>query len=166
LFAESAKLSRPLNLYSLYDLGSDDLGGYDLGAVEMVGWVNRIENKNSPGRFIVKRPINWVDKPGLRVEELVHSDFLILEHVQPDGTGEAPPVSSWSGEVERFKQFVYSERGVNKNGLELVSDGRVKLLRVADAPKFSHALHAWANSIHWTNDFRIRNKAFLENPPH
>ena len=29
------------------------------------------------------------------------------------------------------------ERGVDKNGLELVSDGPVKLLRVADARKFS-----------------------------
>ena len=106
-----------------------------------------------------------MDTPGLRVEELLHSDFLLLEDVQPEGTGGALPVSSWSEEVERFKQFAYSERGVDKNGLELVSDGLVKLLRVADARRFSEALYTWANSIHWTNDFRDRNKAFLENPP-
>lgn len=53
----------------------------------------------------------------------------------------------------------------DKNGLELVSDGPIELLRVADARKFSKALHGWANSSHWTDDFRGRNKAFLENPP-
>jgi hypothetical protein len=154
LFGESERLGRPLNLYSVGDFG--------VGAVEMVDWVKSIEKKSLPGRFIVRRPLNWVDTPGLRAEELVHSDFLLLEDVRPEGTGEAPAVSSWPEEVERFKQFAYSERGVDKNGLELVSDGRVKLLRVADAHKFSEALYAWANLIRWTNDFRDRNKVFLE----
>lgn len=75
-----------------------------------------IENNNSPGRFVVRRPLNWVDTPGLRAEELVRSDFFLLENVRPDGTGEATAVSSWSEEVERFKQFAYSERGVDRNG--------------------------------------------------
>jgi hypothetical protein len=157
LVAESERLGRPVNLYSL--------GKYGEGVVEMVGWVNSIENKNSPTNFIVKRPLNWVDTPGLRAEELVHSDFLLLEDIQPESTGESPAVPSWYEEVERFKQFAYSERGVNKNGLELVSDGPVKLLRVTDAHKFSEAFYAWANSIHWMDDFRDRNKTFLENPP-
>jgi len=157
LLAESERVGRPLNLYSL--------GSCGVGVVEMVDWVKSIEEKNSPHRFILKRPLNWVDTPGLRAEDLIHSDFLLLEDILPAGTGEAPPVSTWSEEVERFKQFAYSERGVDKNGLELTSDGSVKLLRVADARKFSEALYAWANSIHWTDGFRDRNKAFLENPP-
>jgi hypothetical protein len=157
LFAESERLGRPLNLYAL--------GNFGVGVVEMVDWVKSVEKGNLPGRFIVRRPLNWVDTPGLRVEELVHSDFLLLEDIRPEGVGETPVVPSWSEEVERFKQFVYSERGVENNGLELVSDGPVKLLRVADAHKFSEALYAWSNSIHWTDDFPDRNKAFLENPP-
>jgi hypothetical protein len=157
LLAESERLHRPLNLYSL--------GSFGVGAVEMVDWVKSLEKKSLPGRFIVRRPLNWVDTPGLRAEELVHSDFFLLEDVRPAGAGEAPVVSSWSEEVERFKQFAYSELGVDKNGLELVSDGPVKLLRVADARKFSESLYAWANSIQWADDFRDRNKAFLENPP-
>jgi hypothetical protein len=154
LLAESERLGRPLNLYSL--------GKVREGVMSAVDWVKSIENKNSP-RIIIRRPLNWVDTPGLRVEELVHSDFVLLEDVQPGGTGEALPVSSWSEEVERFKQFAYSEHGGDNNGLELVSDGPVKLLRVADVRRFSEALYAWANSIHWTDDFRDRNKAFLEN---
>jgi hypothetical protein len=157
LLAESKRFGRPLNLYSL--------GNYNVGAVEMIEWVESIEKKNSAHKFIVRRPLNWVDTPGLRAEELVHSDFLLLEDARPDGTGEALAVSSWPEEVERFKQFAYSEHGADKNGLELVSAGPVKLLRVADAHKFSEALYTWATSIHWTNDFRDRNKAFLENPP-
>jgi hypothetical protein len=155
LYAESERLGRPLNLYSL--------GNYSVGEVEMVDWAKSIENTNSPHRFMVKRPLNWIDTPGLRVEELVHSDFLMLEDIQPGATSEALPVSSWPEEVERFKQFAYSERGIDKNGLELVSGGPVKLLRVADPSKFGAALYRWANSIHWTNDFHDRNKAFFEN---
>jgi hypothetical protein len=157
LFAESERLGRPLNLYSL--------GAFGAGVVEMIDWVKSIEKKALPGRFLVKRPLNWIDAPGLRVEDLIHSDFLLLESVQPGNAGELPPVSTWSEEVERFKQFAYSERGIDKNGLVLVSDGTVKLLRVADAQIFSKALYAWANSIHWADDFRDRNKAFLESPP-
>ena len=92
-------------------------------------------------------------------------DFVLLEDVRSEVNGEAPTVSSWPEEVERFKQSAYSERGADKNGLELVSDDPIELLRVADARKFSKALYAWANSSHWTDDFRDRNKAFLENPP-
>ncbi len=157
LLGESARLGRPLNLYIV--------GGYDAGVVEMVGWVKSIEDKNSPHRFIVRRPFDWVNTPGLRAEDLTQSDFLLLEDIRPEGTGEASAVSSVVEEVERFKQFAYLERGVNKNGLELLSDGSVKLLRVADARKFSEALYAWANSIHWTDDFGDRNKVFLEKPP-
>jgi hypothetical protein len=157
LFAESERLGRPLNLYSL--------GHFGVGVVEMVDWVKSVEKKNAPHRFIVRRPLNWVDTPGLRAEELVHSDFLLLEDVRSQGTAQALAVSTWREEVEQFKQFAYSERGADKNGLELISDGSVKLLRVADAHKFSRALYTWANSIQWEDDFRDRNKVFLENPP-
>ena len=128
-------------------------------------WLGREREKKSPGRFNVKRPLNWVGSPGLRAEELVHSDFLLLEDVLPESIGEAPAFSTWSEEVEWFKRFACSERGVDKNGLELVSDGLVKLLRLADVGKFSEALYGWANSIHWTDEFRERNKAFLEKSP-
>lgn len=156
LLAESEKLGRPLNLYTL--------GKYGEGVVEMVDWVKSIEKKQAR-RFVVRRPLNWVDPPGLRAEELVHSDFLLLEEVRPEVTGEGPAVSSWSEEVERFKQFAYFERGVGRNGLEAVSDGSVKILRVADPRRFSEALYAWANSIHWMDDFRDRNRIFLERRP-
>src|ERR1700733_13831830 len=101
LFAESERLGRPVSLYSV--------GDYGVGAVEMVDWVKSIEKKNAPHRFIMKRPLNWVDSPGLRAEELIHSDFLLLENVRSESAGETLPVSSWAEEVERFKQFVYAE---------------------------------------------------------
>jgi hypothetical protein len=157
LFAESERLGRPLNLYSL--------GKYGVGVVEMVDWVKSVEQQNASHRFIVRRPLNWVDTPGLRAGELVRSDFLLLEDVRPQGTAQALVVSTWREEVEQFKQFAYSERGADNNGLELISDGSVKLLRVADAGKFSRALYTWANSVQWVNDFHERNKVFLQNPP-
>jgi hypothetical protein len=157
LLAESGRLGRPLNLYSLGNLGA--------GVVEMMDWVQSIEHQNAPHKLLVSRPLNWVDSPGLRANELVLTDFILLEDVQPLGSPGTQLISSWPQEVECFKQFAYSTRGADKNGLELVSDGPVKLLRVADRLKFSEALYTWANSIHWTNDFRDRNKAFMQKSP-
>jgi hypothetical protein len=157
LYAESERVGRPLNLYSV--------GNYGVGAVEMIDWVKSIERNNSPHRFIVRRPLDWTDTPGLRVEDIVQSDFLLLESVRQGIANDALPVSSWGEEVERFKQFAYSERGVDRSGLQLVSDGTVKILRVADAHKFMETLFSWANSIQWTDGFQERNKAFLERPP-
>ena len=156
LLAESARLAKPLNLYVL--------GNDGVGVVEMVDWVKSIEEKNSPHRFVVRRPVNWIDTPGLRVKELLQSDFVLLEDFRTQGTSAASAVSSWPEEVERFKEFAYSEHGAERNGLELVSDERVKILRVADVARFREALYDWANSIRWGDDFRERNKAFLEDP--
>ena len=102
LFAESERLGRPLNLYSL--------GNYGVGAVEMIDWEKSVETKSSPGRFVVRRPLNWVDTPGLRAEELFHSDFLLLEEVRPGKIDQVTPVSYWPEEVERFKQFASRTR--------------------------------------------------------
>ena len=41
-------------------------------------------------------------------------------------------ISDWREEVEQFKQFIYLHHGVDKNGLELVNDGSVKVLRVVN----------------------------------
>lgn len=137
LFAESERLGCPPQ--SLFP------GKFWCGSRGNGGLGGEYREKNFPGRFIVKRPLNWVDTHRLRAEEFVHSNLLPLEDVRPEGAGEAPAVSSRSEEVERFKQFAYSDRGGDKKGLELVSDGPGELLRVADARKFSEALYAWAN---------------------
>jgi hypothetical protein len=96
---------------------------------------------------------------------LIWAIALGVPLVRPERISDAISVSSWSEEVERFKQFAYSGCGVDKNGLLLVSDGAVKVLRVADPRRFSEALYAWANSIRWTDDFRDRNRVFLERAP-
>ena len=71
-------------------------------------------------------------------------------------TGDLP----WTGE-----RYVPQTRG-NWNIFVFITGGRNLATRsVADVRKFSEALYGWANSIHWTDDFRDRNKAFLENPP-
>jgi hypothetical protein len=73
-------------------------------------------------------------------------------------------ISTWPEEVEQFKQFAYFQHGIEKNGVELVSDGSVKLLRVADKSRFAGAIHIWAKSIRWENDFAERNAQLFETP--
>ena len=101
--------------------------------------------------------------PGLRLEEIVQSDFLIMENVRPPSASNAPTtsISNWGEEVEQFKQYIYFNRGIDKNGVELLEDGSVKAFRVVNPEMLAKALHAWAEAILWENDFAERNRAFL-----
>ncbi len=154
LLSEADRLGRPVNVYSI--------GNMRVGVVEMMDRVQSIEKGEFTGKFKVRRPLNWVDMPGLRLQEIVESDFLIMEDVRsPGASGAVAPVSDWREEVEQFKQHVYSHHGVDKNGLELLHDGSVKAFRVVRKELLAEALHLWAASIRWENDFAERNRIFL-----
>jgi hypothetical protein len=86
-----------------------------------------------------------------------------MEDAWPSGASHttSASVSDWREEVERFKEHVYHYHGVDRNGLELLHDGPVKVLRVANKEQFAEALHDWAESIRWENDFSERNREFL-----
>ena len=155
LLSEAGRLGRPIKIYSI--------GNWRVGVVEMMDRVKTIETGNYLGEFNIKRPLNWKDVPGLRLQEIVESEFLIMEDVRTPGASNttSASVSDWREEVERFKQHAYLHRGVDKNGLELLHDGPVKVLRVVNKEQLAEALHDWAESIRWENDFAERNRTFL-----
>ena len=158
LVSEAERRGRPVDIYSLGDIR--------VGVVEMIDWVQSIEKGNVSKILRSRSPLNWVDTPGLRLGDITESDFLLLEDIRSPNVqdGGGAQISTWPEEVERFKQFAYLERGVEKNGLELVADGSVKLLRVVDKRRFGGAIQVWATSIRWENDFAERNAEFLEAP--
>ena len=155
LLSEAGRLGRPIKIYSI--------GNMRVGVVEMIDRVKTIETGNYLGEFEIKRPLNWKDVPGLRLQEIVQSDFLIMENVRPPSASSAPTtsISNWGEEVEQFKQYIYFNRGIDKNGVELLEDGSVKAFRVVNPEMLAKALHAWAEAILWENDFAERNRAFL-----
>ena len=75
LLSEAGRLGRPIKIYSI--------GNMRVGVVEMMDRVKTIETGNYLGEFDIKRPLNWKDVPGLRLEEVVQSEFLIMEGVRP-----------------------------------------------------------------------------------
>jgi hypothetical protein len=152
LLSEADRLNQPVNIYSA--------GNIRVGVVEMMDRVQSIEAGQVSGKFKVKRPLNWVDIPGLRLQEIVESHFVIVEDVRPPGSA-VTAISDWGTEVECFKQHIYYNHGVDKNGLKLLKDGPVKAFRVVDKKLFAKTLRLWAESIRWGNDFRERNRAFL-----
>ena len=153
LLSKAAKLGRPINIYSI--------GNIRVGVVEMMDRVKTIESGNYLGEFQIKRPLNWKDIPGLRLQEMVESDYLMMEDVRPPSAPTAASIADWREEVEQFKQHVYLHHDVEKNGLELVHDGSVKVFRIVNKEKLAEDLHAWAGSIRWENDFAERNRTFL-----
>ena len=129
LLSKAAKLGRPINIYSI--------GNIRVGVVEMMDRVKTIESGNYLGEFQIKRPLNWKDIPGLRLEEMVESDYLMMEDVRPPSAPTAASIADWREEVEQFKQHVYLNHDVEKNGLELVHDGSVKVFRIVNKEKLS-----------------------------
>ena len=154
LLSEAGKLGRPIKIYSI--------GNERVGVVEMIDRVKTIETGNYLGEFDIKRPLNWKDSSGLRLEEIVESEFLMMESVRPaNGSGAvAATISHWVEELERFKQHFY-QLDAHESGLERLHDGTVKVLRIANKKRFSEALRVWASSIRWENDFNERNRPFL-----
>jgi hypothetical protein len=156
LLSEAEQLARSVNVYSL--------GNIRAGVVEMIDWVQSVESRKASRKFNMGRPLNWVDMPGLRLQEITQSDFLIMEDVRSqDGSSiTVASISDWHEEVERFKQFIYFHHNVERNGLELLFDGSVKVLKVVNKERFANALHLWAKSICWENDFPERNAELFE----
>ena len=155
LLDESSKLGRVLEIYSI--------GGSRVGVIEMIDWVQSVDHGNAAHQFHVMRPLDWVSNPGIKVHEVLQSDFMLLEDVAAVAPKLNPiTVENWPVEVQEFKQFAYAACKDNANGVVLVSDGSVKLLRILEKQKFADAVSAWAKSIQWRNDFPERNKSFLE----
>jgi hypothetical protein len=154
LLSEAGRLGRPIKIYSI--------GNERVGVVEMIDRVKTIETGNYLGEFEIKRPLNWKDMPGLRLEEIVQSEFLMMESVRAANGSSmtATPISHWGEELERFKQYFF-HLDVNKSGLERLHDGTVKVLRVVNKEQLADALRVWAGSIRWENDFAERNRIFL-----
>ena len=70
LLSEAERLGRPVNIYSL--------GHMRVGVVEMIDWVQSIEKENGSREIQDQRgQLNWVDTPGLRIQEIAQSDFLL-----------------------------------------------------------------------------------------
>jgi len=151
LSSECAQIDRPLVLYFC--------GLWRVGVVEMVGWMRTVTGTAKYG-FKVHRALNWVEEPGLRIKDLLDCDYILLEDI-PLAQSDSSSVASWEQELERFKNFAYQQRGPDINGLQLVSDGSLKVLRVANLQRFKESLRAWANSIQWKDDFLARNAEAL-----
>ena len=155
LISQAKALNRPLNIYSMTD-------GIRGGVVEMVDWIDSIEHGNRASNFVINRPNNWNGDPGLRIQDLINSDFILMETIRP-ATAHAGPIKilDWREEPEYFKQFAYYGCGAKTNGLEFVSHDGLKVLKVVDAKKFADALYTWTQSIEWSKEFLERNKTFL-----
>ena len=129
MLAESETLGRPLILHSL--------GNYGVGEVEMVDLLTSIEKKEPQQRFIVKRPLNRRDSPGLRAEESAHRDFLLLKDIRSEGTGGVFLVRG----SRTVQAICLLAAWCGHHRLALVSDGPVKLLHVADEHTFSDSIY-------------------------
>jgi len=148
LIQESQKEKRLLQIYSL--------GNYAAGAVEMTDWVNAVENHEGH-RFLMKRVNDWI-RPGIKMKDLLSSDYFLLEHAGPPvASAKKPRVVNWRQEEPMLVSFISSIGNDETKGLQLVSAGDVNLCKVVDRSKFSAACNEWVKSISWQDDFFERN---------
>jgi hypothetical protein len=100
--------------------------GLRCGVVEMVSLVHRIEGGQKQTHPEFFHPNAWAGSPGLQLQKIWECDYILMEEVNPRGhSGDTiVPVSSWPQELEHFKEFTYGDCGAEKNGLEIVFDGK------------------------------------------
>jgi hypothetical protein len=149
LIEESKKTGKTLNIYSF--------GNYHVGAVEMMGWVNSIENSNKVHPFSIFRVNNWIN-PGIKSKQVLASDYFIIEKgLLFCNLPEPNTVLSWQREEDMLTQFIKSCGTNAHSGITLIQEGPVYLYKVIKRKEFATAFNRWVSSIKWSDDFWDRN---------
>jgi hypothetical protein len=111
------------------------------------------------GRAVVKLPVDWARSTTFRFSEIATSDFLLFEPIENDTARhsilEIKKIDSFEEETLLMRAWL-STLGSDE-GLALVSQTRLRLLRVVDRGSFERALLQLRKAYDWRLAFREAN---------
>ena len=149
LIKESMKIQRPISIYSI--------GGWYVGAVEMIDWVNSIESLREPKHFTIYRVNDWIH-PGIKFKQVLSCDYFIIQKSQLDEVPSVPnDARSWQDEEAQLAQFIKYCASKPHSGISLIQEGPVLLYKVEDRAKYVAACNDWVAGHKWSDDFWVRN---------
>jgi hypothetical protein len=110
-------------------------------------------------RTIVRLPIDWARSTTFRFSEIATSDFLLFEPIENDAARqsilEINKIDSFDEETLLMRAWL-STLGSDE-GLALVSQTRLRLLRIVDRGSFERALLQLRKAHDWRQAFREAN---------
>jgi hypothetical protein len=149
LLQQALKKERQITIYSI--------GNYRVGAVEMIDWVNSIENPLEPHHFNTYRVNDWIH-PGIKMKQLLSCDYYIIEKSYLD---QVPSVQKdakrWQDEESFLVNFIKSLTQQPDSPIRLIQDGPVSLYKVQNREKYVAACNDWVANHKWSDDFWVRN---------
>ncbi|MCK5539434.1 MAG: hypothetical protein KAI69_00785, partial [Deltaproteobacteria bacterium] len=124
---------------------------------ESVGMYEGVVNPNSP-TFSILRPVDWVRGFVIRVDDLLSSDYICFEPLKDDEfyvAMELKQIQSFKDENRVFRAWL--SMLTVKDGIEIVSDGSVRLLEITDLTLFEYLIEQFISSRTWRSEFKEAN---------
>jgi hypothetical protein len=149
LLQEALKSERQITIYSI--------GNYRVGAIEMIDWVNSIENPLEPHHFNTYRVNDWIH-PGIKMKQLLSCDYFIIEKSYLDQVPSAEKdAKRWQDEESFLVNFIKALTQQPDSPIRLIQDGPVSLYKVQNREKYVAACNDWVANHKWSDDFWVRN---------
>jgi hypothetical protein len=148
LLQEAVKSEHQITIYSI--------GNYRVGAVEMIDWINSIENPLESHHFTIDRVNDWIH-PGIKIKQLLSCDYFIIENNGMEKLIYPKSALKWQDEEPALMQFIKSCSEQPDSALRMIEDGPVSLYKVQNREKYVAACNDWVANTKWSDDFWVRN---------
>jgi hypothetical protein len=139
---------------SVYSLAT---GSSDRNFIGVVSYRTFLDH--SLPRVSIRIPIDWQRSATYRLEEIWESDYVAFEPIRDDAQREMivkwPTVPDFGAEMTLMRAW-FSTLGP-EDGVTVVSETRLRLLRVADHARFDRALERLRSGYNWRPAFHAAN---------
>jgi hypothetical protein len=124
------------------------------------GDVGKYEGVINPKAFTfdLRGPHDWVRGFIVRIEDLLSSDYICFEPLKDDDIQtvmEIDRIQSFEDENKVFHAWL--SLLTEKDGIEIVSDGPVRLLEITDLGLFEQLTEQFISSRTWRHEFKAEN---------
>lgn len=132
--------------------------GIAAAVFENVGSFEKIVRPDSP-TFITYKPIDWKKGSVTRLDDLLSAEYVLFHPVKDDaerqGLMQLQGIGDFGLEIQVFQAWLSGL--TEKNGVRLVSETRVRLLKIIDYAQFERDLDLFVADRSWRAAFNKAN---------
>ena len=140
---------------SLYSFGYGEIQAM---IFENVGAYEGLVNPTSP-TFITRRGRDWVNGFVTRIGKVLSSGYILFQPVKDnDAIQSAMQLSHIQTFYDEIKVFrAWLTQLTEQDGIEVVSDDAVRLLKITDHARFKHQIERFISARSWRSEFEVAN---------
>jgi hypothetical protein len=125
---------------------------------ESVGWYEKVL-KPEYSTFITRKPIDWVNRTVTRLDHVLSSDYIFFDTVKDDNQIQSAlqlaHIQNYEEESIVFRSWLAQLS--EKDGIKVVSDKAVRLLKIIDHAQFERQIDRFISERTWRSEFRSAN---------